>query len=68
MKICERCKTAPGIVNLNTAQRVNDGESGPNIWLCTVCLFEGVNSPEARALGQADYEMEKQLDAGGRLN
>jgi hypothetical protein len=62
------CKAAPGIVSLSTARGVDGSGPGPDMWLCAACLDEGINSPEAQALQQADEDMERHRDGGGHLN
>ena len=68
MHTCEQCGKAPGVVNLNTAQCVDGSGPGPDMWLCAACLQEGLNSPKAQALNQADQELDEYRKRGGRLS
>jgi hypothetical protein len=75
--MCEKCGKAPALVNLNTG-KTEDGQPGPDLWRCAVCLTQGFNSPEARALTQAyedaraltqaDEDAAEYRESGGRLN
>jgi hypothetical protein len=67
-KLCEKCGKGEAVVNLNTAARVDGGAPGPDFWICAQCFREGVNSPEARALAEADEEVAEHLRGGGRLS
>jgi hypothetical protein len=67
-KLCEKCGKDEAVVNLNTATCVDGDGSGPDLWICVQCLREGVNSPEAQALAEADDEIAEHLQEGGRLS
>jgi hypothetical protein len=67
-RICGQCGKAPGVVNLNTAQRVDGGGPGPDMWVWAACLAEGISSPGAQAFAQADQELDEHRKRGGHLN
>ena len=67
-KLCEKCGKGEAVVNLSTPKQVEGGDPGPELWVCAECFGEGVNSPEARALAEADEEAEKHRRGDGRLS
>jgi hypothetical protein len=56
----------PGVVNLATLTGWPKGK--PDEWECAECGGRAINSPEARALTEADLEMSDFLEGGGKLS
>lgn len=67
MHTCEQCGN-PAAVNLNMSQCVDGSGPGPDMWFCVACVQEGINSPEAQALNQAEEDMDEHRKRGGRLS
>ena len=58
-RICAKCKQREAIIRC---------DFDPPQWLCGGCVTELVNSPENRAMNEADWEMQEHLvERGGSL-